>query len=303
MGQLLREMQRFDEAERVITDGIERFPDDPALLFDHGELNQMRGRSGEALAVYRTIFERFPDGFWSFFALARSLAADGRLDEAEVMLVRTMDAFPDDPVPLVELVHLTNRIPAETRRVSLDALDGMVAGWIDRLGETEGLLMARAQLAQVGGDYRECLRRLVHLARLHPNARFVDEKIADIREIMLGQGEAIPDDLGGADAEAAAGADEALRAQQDLLGRFESLGGGGPNGSAHYGCEFGFVQRLVKLEPLSLLRWTGVNLENVTSRASAASRPARSPPSRGSTIGASSIRPMGCTATTPISTG
>ncbi len=263
MAQLFREMQRFDEAEHVLLEGIERFPDDPALFFDHGELKQMLGRTGEALAIFRTIHERFPGGFWSLFALARSLAADGHLGEAEGMLVRTMEAFPDDPIPLIELVHLTNRIPAGTRQVSLDALDGMLARWIERLGEGEGLLLARAQLAQVGGDYQECLRRLIHLARLYPNAGFVDEKIADIREIMLGRGEAIPDDLDG-DTNGMGGGDETLRAQQELLGGFESLGGGGPGGSAHYGCEFGFVQRLVKLEPLSLLRWTGVSLGDVT---------------------------------------
>ena len=264
MVQTLREMSCHDEAERVILEGIDRFPDEPALFFDHGELMQLQGRSAEALAIYRVIHERFPDGFWSCFALAQSLKDNCLHGEAEAMLVRTMEAFPDDPLPFIELVHLTNRIPADTRQVSLDALDGMVARWIERLGEAEGLLLARAQLAQARGDYRECLRRLIHLGQAYPGANFVDEKIADIREIMLGQGEVIPDDLGGDGAEAAAGADEALRARQDLLGRFESLGGGGPDGSAHYGCEFGFVQRLVKLEPLSLLRWTGVNLENVT---------------------------------------
>ena len=265
MAETLRDMSRFDEAERVIRQGIELFPDDPSLLFDLGGLMQLLRRSAEALAVYRLIHERFPDGFWSSFALAQSLSNNCLYGEAEAMLVRTMELFPDDPTPLIELVHLTNRIPADIRQVSLDTLDGMVARWIERLGETEELLFARAQLAQVQGDYPECLRRLFHLARAHPRARFVDEKIADIREIMVGQGEAISVDLGGDDAEEpAAGVHEALRVQQDLLSRFESLGGGGPDGSRDYGCEFGFVQRRVKLEPLSLLRWIGVNLPNVT---------------------------------------
>ena len=64
-------------------------------------------------------------------------------------------------------------------------------------------------------------------------------------------------------AEAGAGVGDASDAPQDLVGLFESLGGSGPGGSTVMGCEFGFLQRALQIEPLSLLRWTGVTLPNI----------------------------------------
>lgn len=49
-----------------------------------------------------------------------------------------------------------------------------------------------------------------------------------------------------------------------VAARFESLGGGGLDESAWaLGCEFGFWQRFHGLEPLSLLRWVSIGLNNL----------------------------------------
>jgi hypothetical protein len=50
----------------------------------------------------------------------------------------------------------------------------------------------------------------------------------------------------------------------DVAMRFESLGGGGltANGWA-FGCEFGYWQRSLRLEPLGLLRWASIRPENL----------------------------------------
>ena len=257
-----RAMDRFDDVERVMLEGMERFPDEATLFFDHADLLRFLSRLDEALERSRFIHQRFR-GYWSYFLLARCFDAMGRLEEAEGMLIETIRAFPDERGALVELAFLTGRIPAGVRQLPIATLDEMVAGWIERVGEAEDLLLARAQLAQVAGDYQGYMRRLLHLARVHPGARFVDEKIAGLREVLLGRGEAVPDELGGLDG-SPRDADHPSAAHRALLARFESLGGGGSDGVTLYGCEYGFVQRHVGLEPLSLLRWTGVSLENAT---------------------------------------
>ncbi len=260
--QTLREMDRFDDAEHVILQGMELFPDEPALVFDHADLHQWAGRVEEAVERYRIVHQRFPDSFWGYFLLSCSLATALHLDEAESMFIETMRVFPGERGPLIELVNLTVLIPADRRQISIAALGERVDDEIERCGETEDLLLARAQLAQLVGDYPGYLQRLLHVARLFPNARYVGEKIVGAREILLGRGELVPDESGAA--ASPPGPDGAPQTPRELLGWFESLGGGGPAGITLYGCELGYVQRHVALEPLSLLRWTGVDLPNVT---------------------------------------
>jgi hypothetical protein len=56
----------------------------------------------------------------------------------------------------------------------------------------------------------------------------------------------------------------ANRTAAEVAMQFESLGGGSlnPNGWA-FGCEFGFWQRSLGLEPLGLLRWASISAENL----------------------------------------
>ena len=258
--QTLREMERFDEAERVVLAGAEVFPDDPALFFDHADLLQRTDRAEEALERYRFIQERFPDSFWGYFLLSRSLMAINRLGEAESMLIKTMEVFPDEPGSLIELVHMTGRIPAESRQLSLPVLEELVSASIRKHGETLDLLGAQAQLAQLNGDYADYMRQLVRILERYPDARNVVANMAIAREILLGNGEPVP----GESAVPPAEPGDMPTTPQELVGCFESLGGGGPDGATIMGCEFGFLQRELKIEPLSLLRWTGVTLPNLT---------------------------------------
>ena len=50
-----------------------------------------------------------------------------------------------------------------------------------------------------------------------------------------------------------------------VLERFESLGGGSDTrGGWAYGCEFGIFQRHRGVEPLGLLRWASIAIEDLT---------------------------------------
>jgi hypothetical protein len=70
-----------------------------------------------------------------------------------------------------------------------------------------------------------------------------------------------PDCLAGAGVTAAAGPRDSLVAATPaaIAARFESLGGGmAVEGAWGFGCEFGFFQRSVGVEPISLLRWASI---------------------------------------------
>ncbi len=258
----LRAMDRPDEAEAVLLEGQRQAPGEPALFGDHADLAFERFDWAESLRRFEIVRDRFPGTAWSYRRIADTLRRLDRTGEAEVVLIDAMEAFPQDPTALIELCRLTGQIAAEDRRVPLAELGRMVADRIQRDGETLDLLYAMAQLAQIGGDYQDHLRQLMRIGEIHPNAPELSERIVAAREVLLGIGEA--DGAGAADPAARPPRSDDLPATAaELFALFESLGGGGPDGSGEYGCEFGFAQRKLEIEPLSLLRWTGVTPPNL----------------------------------------
>ncbi len=257
-----RQLQRFDDAEAILLEGQRRLPGESLLFFDHADLAQLAGRQQDAFDRFQAIRERFPNDYWARIRLATACTAVGRPGDGEAMLIEAMQVAPEQPAALIELCRLTGRIPAEDRRIPLPELARMVADRILRDGETLELLDAGARLAQLGGDYPDYLRRLQRIGEAHPDAPGLPERIVAAREILLGIGEA---DSLEADEPAARSArsDDLPATTAELFALFESLGGGGPDGSGVYGCEFGFAQRKLEIEPLSLLRWTGVAPPNL----------------------------------------
>ncbi len=260
---MLRIMGRADEAEAVLLEGQQKFPGEPALFGDHAELASERADWVESLRRFEIVRDRFPDTRWSYRRIADTLRMMGRTGEAQAVMLDAMRAFPQEPAALIELCRLTGQIPAEDRTVPLAELDRMVADRILQDGETLELLYAAAQLAQVGGDYQDLLRQLIRIGEVHPSAPDLSERIVAVREILLGVGEAE-----GAEADDPTArpprSDDLPDTTAELFALFESLGGSGPEGFGEYGCEFGFAQRTLEIEPLSLLRWTGVTPPDLT---------------------------------------
>jgi len=52
--------KRYDEAEKLVREGLERYPDNPSLLYDLACLESLQGRTGEALEHLRTALEAQP---------------------------------------------------------------------------------------------------------------------------------------------------------------------------------------------------------------------------------------------------
>ena len=263
MAEICRYLERFDDAEAILLEGQRQFPDEPAMYFDYADIAHRASRYQQALERYRAVHERFPDNYWGYVRLAVALKTLGLHGDAEAILIDAMKAFPDQSASILELCFLTGQIATEQRRISLDELAEMVASRIATDGEILDLLNARAQLARLAGDYPDYMRQLNHIVAVYPNAPGISEKIVTAREILLGNGDNASGTIDDPLVRPPAG-DDVPQSPRELFACFESLGGGGPDGSTSYGCEFGFAQRKLDIEPLSLLRWTGVALPNLT---------------------------------------
>lgn len=95
-GWALREAGRAEEADRVLTDGILRFPGDPWLAIHHiwaaGDLARWTAVV-ELCESFRTAVPEWPFGYVQGAFGLRQL---GRLGAADTLLREAADAFPDD---------------------------------------------------------------------------------------------------------------------------------------------------------------------------------------------------------------
>ena len=110
----LREARRIAEAEVVVTEAMQRFPDALEPLFEHAWLAQAQGDWAEAAVRWERARARAPDRIAGYLGQAAMLREQGRQEEAEALLRETAERFPDDPTPRIELgwlaVH-THRVP------------------------------------------------------------------------------------------------------------------------------------------------------------------------------------------------
>lgn len=96
--QLLRELQRFDEAYQLLQQANERYPDDVDLLYDQAMLAERLKRHEDAEKLLRRVIALKPDHAHAYNALGYSLVERGtRLDEARQLVSRALELRPGDP--------------------------------------------------------------------------------------------------------------------------------------------------------------------------------------------------------------
>jgi predicted Zn-dependent protease len=115
----LRELGRMEEAEAVLRDAAERFPDDPRVLLDQARLVQARRDWPEAERRWAAVRARLPDEEAGYTSGARALREQGRGDEADQLLREAIARFPERRKPLTEhawLAHIRRDWPAAVER-------------------------------------------------------------------------------------------------------------------------------------------------------------------------------------------
>lgn len=150
----LREQRRFDEADALLAEAIERFPNERAPLIEYAWLATARRDWPQAVARWQQVRTRFPDQTDGYLRGAQALAATWQHEAAEQLLSDGMERFPDDAALAAEhawsAFHRHELEPAVQRFAALRArfpetLTGYTGGAtalrnLFRLAEAEALL-------------------------------------------------------------------------------------------------------------------------------------------------------------------
>lgn len=96
--QLLKDNGFLEEGYTVLQGALQRFPDEPDVLYDIGMMADQMGRFDTAEQHFRKLIEVKPDHPNAYNALGYSLADRGvRLDDARVLLTKALAMRPNDP--------------------------------------------------------------------------------------------------------------------------------------------------------------------------------------------------------------
>lgn len=288
-GSALVQTGRFEEADRMLERGLAAFPDDRTLLFEHALCAHNSGRYTDAITRWENALRVAPDVAMCHFGLAANLRETGDIEAAATCIAEASRLFSDDVGVISEAARI-----AEADGDFREAL-GLWERAVARRNPHPDWLRGHAHALVLLGRFDEAEVALTAALAKHPDEKVllaVEGILASARQdwptsIALwtayrrrfpedGTGwthyghavqasmlsESIDRDLPIPDQDAAGRPaplkvelveDEGLR---HLLLGFESIGDN---------CEFGSVQRRYSAEPLGLLRWNDVALDDLLS--------------------------------------
>ena len=96
--QLLRGQKQWGEAEKVLADANQRFPNDGDLLYEQAMMDEKLDRLDDMERLLRRVIELKPDNQQAYNALGYSLADRNlRLPEARALIRKALDLSPGEP--------------------------------------------------------------------------------------------------------------------------------------------------------------------------------------------------------------
>ncbi|MES2070931.1 MAG: tetratricopeptide repeat protein [Pseudomonadota bacterium] len=102
--QLLREGKQPQEAGKLLEEAIQRYPNNPDLLYDYAMLAESQQKVTEMEVSLRKVMELAPNNQHAYNALGYALAERNiRLDEALILIEKALQLAPDDPFILDSL--------------------------------------------------------------------------------------------------------------------------------------------------------------------------------------------------------
>ncbi|HEY4041920.1 MAG TPA: tetratricopeptide repeat protein, partial [Rhodopila sp.] len=244
----LREMGRPSEADALVATAAQQFPEQTELLQELA-LAAEHGRDwATAEAWWRSFLQRNTQPWEAYIGLAGVLREQRRHDEAAGALAEALDRFPHSPDALIAIVGQISQPGTSLPDARLDTLEHLFAEHANQPDPPRPILLASALIARERRDWDAYRRRLEVMAASQPNDPRVRILLAEAKELAP-------------EAAAATTTPAAVAEDTELALSFESLGGGraadgGSGGDG--GCEFGFFQRSLHAEPLSLLRWATI---------------------------------------------
>ncbi len=154
----LREAGDPAAAESILREGVDTFPAEPALLGDFAAAAANRRDWPEAIRRWQQVRTRFPDRLVGFTNGAQALRQAERFDEAEALLLRAAEAFPNETAPATErawLAFIRRDLAEAVRRWETvrSRFPALLSGYIDavqplralqRIPEAEAVLIEAA---------------------------------------------------------------------------------------------------------------------------------------------------------------
>jgi tetratricopeptide (TPR) repeat protein len=285
---MLRQQNRFQEADAVIALGLTHTPLDPAVGLEYAWCGNTPARLAEhGLAEGIRRLERLrsvsPEYEAGYVLGARWLRESGRHPEAKALAEDAMRRFPGN-VELVREHASLNHTEAEraawieTFRHNLDGAPHSAAAAAGlalmlmgadrpveaeaalqqaktRLGPSVWIAKAYAECAEQRGDWAEAVHRWVQAEAAFPGDAAIAFGVFRARTRLADE------EPGGHAESPTAGPAKAMPevlSTRALMMQFESMG------ADPGGCEFGLVQREFNAEPLGLLRWATITAANLT---------------------------------------
>jgi pentatricopeptide repeat protein len=106
VGRAVREQGRVADADALVTELHERFPNEPAVFMEAARLAEQKGDWPEAEHQWGELAVRFPDSWESYRGRARILREQGELVGAHELLNQAVGRFPSS----IELLHDLSRV-------------------------------------------------------------------------------------------------------------------------------------------------------------------------------------------------
>jgi tetratricopeptide (TPR) repeat protein len=107
--QILRQLGRLEEAERLVVAATIRFPTDPGPPTELARIAQMRGDNTTSIVLWKKLAHRFPVTLHCLCDAASSLEALEDSSAAESVLRQAVENLPYESRPRVELARLLAR--------------------------------------------------------------------------------------------------------------------------------------------------------------------------------------------------
>ena len=169
----LRALARFDEAEQIMERAVVQFPCNEEVLANHAWVAQEKGELEIALKRWEAYRARFPAHRAGLASIGFVLRALGRFDEAEQVLNRGLEHYPDD----WEL--LSSHAWAATDRQDWHAA---LARWNALHARRPGDATVRYQIAQALGE----LGRFAEANAFADSSPLRTAELGSPRDLMLG---------------------------------------------------------------------------------------------------------------------
>jgi tetratricopeptide (TPR) repeat protein len=249
--ELLADLDRPAEAEETSSAAVKHVTNDPWTWFRHAMLARNQGDIAGAATRAEELTQRFPDFNLGYFLAADLLTKLGRAEQADRLLAQAIRFWSNVVEQQPNLAHGYAGLSGCLRRKGdLDGAESVLARGLRLFPHDLILAKEYARLAEEKDEWMVATDRWQAIVDIHPRDGEAWQGLGDARlkqtQQQIDSSSALQPPVGEPHSDADADA--------RLYMQFESLGAN---------CEFGLVQRRFGAEPIGLLRWASITVDNL----------------------------------------